>query len=212
MDGARLFPHGVHPSFSTLLPDASGPPKVLRRRDVPDLRYYIADFSLSRRFETEAEERKIYERRGADDEVPELGSKEWYDPFPVDVFSVGNIFRKKFVEAGARLSALAQQKSDFCADQKFTDFEYLRPLAVHMTQTEPKLRPTAVEAAHKLQALTSTLTWREKTRRLHSARETPNIGGRNDLISAPAELLRMPQYALRAYASVSEQTRSTTHQ
>ena len=96
MDGDPLFPKGFHPSVPTL--DASGKrAKPRRRRDVSGVKYYFTDFGISYRFDGTEETRLVIGQEGQDQEVPELHQLEYYDPFPVDVFILGNLFWRKFV-------------------------------------------------------------------------------------------------------------------
>lgn len=95
-DAAGMFPKGFHASVWGL--DASGGiAEPLRRRDVPPVRYFFTDFGLSTRY-LEGESRLALGRDGLDQEVPELSDSEPYDPFAVDVFVLGNVFKRNFLE------------------------------------------------------------------------------------------------------------------
>ena len=97
LDGAPLYPEGFHPTMqglnSTLLRRA----KSLQRSEVQSVKYYITDFGLSTHFDNVDGPRMVTGAIAADAEVPELSSTIPYDPFPVDVFTLGNVYKKEFV-------------------------------------------------------------------------------------------------------------------
>lgn len=95
MDGEPIYPKGFHPSMSTL--DARGKwTTPRRRRDVGGVRYYFTDFGISSQFDGSEQTRLVTGEDGQDQDVPELHYPEPYDPFPVDVFILGNLFRTEF--------------------------------------------------------------------------------------------------------------------
>ncbi|OCB88212.1 hypothetical protein A7U60_g4617 [Sanghuangporus baumii] len=147
MDAGPLYPKGFHPVASIL--DASGTKRAhrKRRRDVGGVRYYFIDFGISSKFEP-GEERKVIGIYGQDDEVPELSISVPYDPFLTDVFIIGNLIRKEFIE-------------------KYTNLTFLAPLIERMTELDPKDRCTSREAQTIFNRLISeqqrlTLRWRLK--------------------------------------------------
>lgn len=94
-DAAGMFPKGFHASVWNL--DEHGKPTVpRRRRDVTSVKYYFTDFGLSSRF-LEGEPHVASGMDGLDEEVPELLPYNRYDPFPVDVFILGNVFKRNFI-------------------------------------------------------------------------------------------------------------------
>ncbi|KAL5536267.1 hypothetical protein ACEPAF_88 [Sanghuangporus sanghuang] len=147
MDAGPLYPKGFHPVASIL--DASGTKRAhrKRRRDVGGVRYYFIDFGISSKFEP-GEERKVIGIYGQDDEVPELSISVPYDPFLTDVFIIGNLIRKEFLE-------------------KYSNLNFLAPLIERMTEPDPKDRCTSSEAQTIFNRLISeqqrlTLRWRLK--------------------------------------------------
>ncbi|KAL5530879.1 hypothetical protein ACEPAG_3755 [Sanghuangporus baumii] len=147
MDADPLYPKGFHPASTVF--DASGTklahPK--RRRDVRRVRYHFIDFGISSKFEP-GEQRMVIGIHGQDDEVPELSEIIPYDPFPTDVFIIGNLIRKEFLE-------------------KYTNLNFLAPLVERMTEPNPKDRCTSSQAQMIFNRLISeqprlTLRWRLK--------------------------------------------------
>ncbi|KAL5513752.1 hypothetical protein ACEPAH_4152 [Sanghuangporus vaninii] len=133
MNGDPLYPKGFHPCLPTL--DANGKmARPRRRRDTRGVKHYFTDFGISSRFKSVEEIRLVTGQDGLDREVPELRQFEPYDPFPVDVFILGNLFRKKL--------------TDVCENMGFLD-----PLVERMTRQNPCERPTAEEALHLLDNL-----------------------------------------------------------
>ncbi|KAL5536309.1 hypothetical protein ACEPAF_130 [Sanghuangporus sanghuang] len=135
-DGAGMFPNGFHASVWNL--DERGVPTRPRRRsDVPSVRYYFTDFGLSSRFQV-GEEHLVTGVNGLDREVPELLPLNRYDPFPVDVFILGNVFKRNFTT-------------------KFSNAKFLIPLIEIMTQEIPTERPSSAEALAQFERLISSI-------------------------------------------------------
>lgn len=98
MDGTPLYPDGflnADPFF-----DGSGLrfAKPLRRSDVLQVKYYIIDFGLSTLFQDPNSPSLVTGDYAQDPDVPELSDKIPYNAFPVDVFTLGNLFRKDYVQ------------------------------------------------------------------------------------------------------------------
>jgi hypothetical protein len=92
MDADRMFPRGFHPVKDLLLHDILTPAPVIPRRDV-GVRYYFVDYGISSYFATGSEPRLVLGRDGRDQDVPELSDEVPYDPFKVDIFTIGNVLR-----------------------------------------------------------------------------------------------------------------------
>lgn len=98
MDATPLYPKGFHPIADLCLPDnvVKAAP-VLSRANHP-VKYYYIDFGISTLFAPDENDRLVTGMPGLDRDVPELSKDVRYDPFKVDVFILGNLFRKSFVE------------------------------------------------------------------------------------------------------------------
>ncbi|KZV99363.1 hypothetical protein EXIGLDRAFT_640536 [Exidia glandulosa HHB12029] len=101
-----------------------------RPRCMCNFRYYFIDFGLSTRFEGPGPY-LVTGTMGRDQSAPELSETVPYDPFKTDVYMLGNHFLQAFVVTCSNL-------------------EFLRPLLVQMTRSNPDARPTAAEALRKL--------------------------------------------------------------
>ncbi|KAF8519868.1 kinase-like domain-containing protein [Hysterangium stoloniferum] len=136
MDAREMYPKGYHP----LRPPKS---KDLRRyvthytRTERSPKYYLLDFGLSRHY---PEIRLDIPVRGGDKSVPEFqgeGHKTPYDPFPVDVYYLGNIIFEKFLSV-------------------YSNLEFVRPLVSEMIQNDPKKRPTIFQVVSRMDEIIST--------------------------------------------------------
>lgn len=94
MDARPLFPGGYHPVQIHYTPDGLYEVSPLTRYEHP-VRYYIIDFDLSTRFPPDTPTYVVGDV-GRDTEVPELSNDVPYDPFKVDVFSLGNVYFQEF--------------------------------------------------------------------------------------------------------------------
>ena len=100
MDANPLCPKGfltVDPFF-----DRSGYNRAIYRRryEVSSFKYYVIDFGLSSRFDESDTYRRVTGGRAQDGDVPELSNIVPYDPFLVDIFTIGNLFKLSFVQVG----------------------------------------------------------------------------------------------------------------
>ena len=101
IDPTGLFPKGFHPSQPELTADAKSKVKYIRRSDLKALpRYYFIDFGISSWFHPEERERLVLGTFGLDRDAPELSNEVPYDPFKLDVFVLGNMFREVFTSVG----------------------------------------------------------------------------------------------------------------
>ncbi|KAI0827734.1 kinase-like domain-containing protein [Trametes gibbosa] len=124
MDGRALYPQGHHPVRIRCSADLLDDLTPLRRID-HQIEYFYIDFGLSIRFSTGASPLVLgYIGRGA--EVPEISATVPWDAYKADIYALGNLFHKEFL-------------------QKYHDTDFIRPLVDCMRQQQPSLRPTAGE-------------------------------------------------------------------
>ncbi len=98
MDAACLYPGGHHPVRRNYSPDALYEVMPLPRAG-RSVTYMYIDFGLSTWFAPGASP-LVVGRVGRDKEAPELSSTVPYDPFKVDIYSLGNLFYKDFEQVG----------------------------------------------------------------------------------------------------------------
>ena len=98
MDPNRLYLDAFHPASPLMRRDFSGYARYKTRTERPP-KYFLIDFGLSRRYDTSISKPMEVPIWGADKEVPEFqNSNTPCDPFPTDVFYIGNTIKKDFVE------------------------------------------------------------------------------------------------------------------
>ena len=98
MDGTPLFPDGFHPAAQDLKPSALGPAKYRQRCNVTGIKYYVVDFGQSSQFGDSTQPRLVRGTMIQDHDPPELSNETPYDPFPVDVFTLGNLYKKELLQ------------------------------------------------------------------------------------------------------------------
>lgn len=102
-DATPMYPNGFHAVDNNRSPSWKQKAKHFTRTDRP-VRYYIIDFGLSVRFSRD-EIHQVYPVCGGDRSAPEhrpelLKDLAPHDPFPTDVYYLGNLIREKFVKVG----------------------------------------------------------------------------------------------------------------
>ncbi|TFY75607.1 hypothetical protein EWM64_g8404 [Hericium alpestre] len=151
MDATAMYPLGFHPVKHTFLPDCNTPARSsIIPRSVAGVRYYFVDFGISSFIPPDAPSKLVLGLDGRDQDVPELSDEDPYDPFKVDIFTIGNVFRRLFYD-------------------DFSNMEFLAPLIESMTREDPAQRPTAAEALRQWTAIRKrisifSLLWRLKRR------------------------------------------------
>jgi hypothetical protein len=93
-----MFPEGFHPFFKDRNTSFTGSAKHLTRTERPP-KYYLIDFGISSQFDPSDGpplERPVV---GGDKTVPEFKTSiDIYDPFPTDVYYLGNMIREQFLQ------------------------------------------------------------------------------------------------------------------
>lgn len=99
MVGDPLYPQGFHPSWQNRLPlDIARKAPHIPRREVGRVKYYFTDFGLSTYFKDPNGRKRVTGQKAAEDSIPEFGSQRPYDPYPVDVYTLGKVFSRNFLE------------------------------------------------------------------------------------------------------------------
>lgn len=100
MDPRNTYPEMFHPRLTTKSRDWKGVAKHFTRTQRPT-RYYIIDFGLSLKFDPADGPPRAPHIEGGDKTVPEFQDlSAWVDrdPFPTDVYYVGNMIREDFLQ------------------------------------------------------------------------------------------------------------------
>ncbi|KAI0775850.1 kinase-like domain-containing protein [Trametes elegans] len=147
MDPRPLYPNLYHPISIRRNPDMSGTAKHYTRTRRP-VKYYLIDFGLSRRYNPAKGPPRSYPIWGGDRSVPEFHKSvdEPCDPFPTDVYYLGNVIRTEFL-------------------QEFSGLEFMQPLVDDMVQEEPASRPTMDQVVARFDVLLGSLSsWKLRSR------------------------------------------------
>ncbi|KAI0737368.1 kinase-like domain-containing protein [Daedaleopsis nitida] len=148
MDGRSLYLHGHHPVRLHYAPDNVYDASPLARIDHP-VRYFYIDFGISRHF-AEGSQPMAVGREGRNLTIPELSSTVPYNAYKIDVFALGDVYSKEFME-------------------KYYDLDDLVPLLEAMRRPDPSQRVSAEEAFSMFQEIRShyndiSLRWRLRAR------------------------------------------------
>ena len=92
-----MYPEGFHPVQTAYKRDYSGLADYLPRSAV-GVKYYFADFGISVHVADTDRPSFVTGNLGRDRDPPELSATVPYDPFKLDVFIIGNMFRQKFCD------------------------------------------------------------------------------------------------------------------
>ena len=90
-----MYPLGFHPLDDFFLDDMmTFPPKICRLE--AGVKYYFVNYGISSYFPPGSQRELVLGIAGRDKGVPELSEKVPYDPFKVDIFTIGNVLRGGF--------------------------------------------------------------------------------------------------------------------
>lgn len=98
MDPRGMFPKMFHPQIPERNSDFKGRAKHTTRTSNP-VKYYFIDFGISRKFNPEDGPPRELPIIGGDKTAPELQHcNDPVDPFPTDIYYLGNIIRRKILD------------------------------------------------------------------------------------------------------------------
>ncbi|KAH7903355.1 hypothetical protein BJ138DRAFT_1168237 [Hygrophoropsis aurantiaca] len=146
MDATSLYPEPYHPFRPNWRRDLSGYAKYsTRTRCHP--KYYLIDFGISRRYDPSDINPLELPILGGDKTVPEFQvSDEPQNPFPTDIYYVGNLLREDFI-------------------QLKEGFDFLEGLVADMVQDDPNKRPTIDEVVSRFDTICKGLSsWKLRSR------------------------------------------------
>jgi len=147
MDPKPLFPDMYHPQDLDFTLDRSAYARHFTRTKRPT-KYFLIDFGLSRMYAAEEKSPREPPIWGGDKTVPEFNrSDDDCDPFPTDIYYLGNLIREDFL-------------------QRIRGVEFMRSLAADMVQDEPASRPTIHQVVARYEELRKSLSSRKLRSRL----------------------------------------------
>ncbi|KAA1478174.1 hypothetical protein DENSPDRAFT_921344 [Dentipellis sp. KUC8613] len=142
MDPGNMYPKSFHPIKMNLNKNFHGKAPHTSRTDCPP-RYYFIDFGLSDHFDpVDGPWPPLsVKSRGRDRTAPELNHSrdDPYNPFPTDVYYIGNLIRTCFI-------------------QRYRNFGFMNALVTKMTAEDPRHRPTIHEALLEFKTLSRSLS------------------------------------------------------
>jgi len=97
MDADAMYPEGFHPIRTMYKADYSGYATHIPR-STAGVKYYFIDFGISVHIPEDAYPRLVTGNLGRDQTPPELSRAVPYDPFKLDVYILGNMFRRELTD------------------------------------------------------------------------------------------------------------------
>ena len=94
-DATHMYPLGFHPVKELFLDDITTGAPMIPRLEV-GVKYYFVDYGISSYFPPGSQHELVLGIAGRDRDVPELSNSVPYDPFKVDIFTIGNVLRGEF--------------------------------------------------------------------------------------------------------------------
>jgi len=108
-----MYPLGFHPVESIFLDDKETVASRISRLEA-GVRYYFVDYGISSYFPPGSRRELVVGIAGRDQDVPELSNNVPYDPFKVDIFTIGNVLRGEFQAVRFSLSLTVVVVSPLC--------------------------------------------------------------------------------------------------
>ena len=109
MEADDMYPKGFHPMGHELSPDFRRPSQP-KRRNQSKIKYYFTDFGISRQFESYEKREKVVGFLAQDRTVPELSMMRPYDPFAVDIYTLGNVYNETLLHVRIVQSSVASRR------------------------------------------------------------------------------------------------------
>lgn len=102
MDADALFLQGFHPVNTFMDRETAQKIVPYHPRSAAPVKYYYIDFGISVHIPLDVYPKLARGGFGRDQDVPELSFVNYYDPFKVDVFIIGNMFRTLLYEVSTQ--------------------------------------------------------------------------------------------------------------
>jgi len=177
-DASGMYPNGFHPTKIDRTRDFKGTAKAYTRTQCPPV-YYFIDFGLSRQYPS----RDVMDEplRGGDRSAPEHRSQRRCNPFQTDIYYIGNLVRKEFME-------------------KCHGFESMEDLVRSMTLENPANRPRIEEVLQRFKSIRASLS-EGKLRSPIISRKIPKFFG---LVQWARQSFRTIQYIMSFHAAIPD--------
>jgi hypothetical protein len=99
MNATHMYPLGFHPVQDIYLGDKRTIAPRISRLEA-GVKYYFVDYGISSYFPPGSRRELVVGIAGRDQDVPELSNDVPYDPFKVDIFTIGNVIRGEVQAVG----------------------------------------------------------------------------------------------------------------
>jgi len=147
-DTLHLYASPPHPSRPWMKLDYSGPTAKPVSRTKRPVKYYLMDFGLSKIYRPEDAPHREDPPWGGDKTVPEflVPNPLPCDPFPVDVYCLGNAIRRNFLDGWE--NRIKPKRG----------FEFMRELVSDMVNDDPSKRPAMSEVVARFEDIVKGLS------------------------------------------------------
>ncbi|TDL15498.1 hypothetical protein BD410DRAFT_816966 [Rickenella mellea] len=163
MDPTAMYPKLYHPASTDKSLDFSGRAKHYTRTEQPP-RYFFIDFGLSRRYLSTNSPILKDPICGGDKTVPEFQmSNNPCDPFPTDVYYIGNLIREEFI-------------------QRHSGFDFIQSLVEAMVHVDPAKRPTMNKVVARFDSICRTMSTTQLRARVARRNELSIVHGWRNLM------------------------------
>ncbi|KAG6884141.1 hypothetical protein C0993_000978 [Termitomyces sp. T159_Od127] len=142
-DTVSLFKHPPHPSTPYMRRDYRGEVSLSTSRTKKPVKYYLIDFGLSKVCRPEDAPHFRPPPWGGDKSVPEFSLPEAKpcDPFPVDVYCMGNSIRRYYTDGW---DGFVKRKQGF---------DFMEGLIDDMTNSDPQKRPSMTDVVLRFEEI-----------------------------------------------------------
>lgn len=93
-DAQKMYPKGFHGTLTSSNPDTSAPAPYISRTAAGGVRYYFIDIGISEN----GKRSHVTGKDCQDKTVPELSEIYPYDRFPVDIYTLGNLYKTQIIK------------------------------------------------------------------------------------------------------------------
>lgn len=181
MDPKPMYPEMFHPRMT--FKDRSYKDFVKHyNRTARPVKYYYIDFGISRRFNLVDGPPRALPIQGGDKTAPEIlkSNGQALDPFPTDIYYLGNMIKRNFLEVTAYCS-FRSYLFNATPVQVTNGIEFMTSLIEDMVQEDPTKRPTIDEVVRRYEAIRHSLAWWKLRSRLKENKELEVTGMRTFL-------------------------------
>ena len=164
LDPSGMYPDSFHPVNPRKSKDFRRTVKGYSRTRRPT-RYLLIDFGHSRLYDPANGPPLDEPLSGGDKSAPEhQDGKTPCNPFPTDVYYLGNLVREDYMEVRSFCTIFETLRVTF-PNQKYDGIEFMQPLIADMVQVDPTKRPNMDEVVTRFAEIRKRLSsWKLRSR------------------------------------------------